>query len=137
NSVVKHNFVDTFCQIKSDGGGIYSFDMSASAKSANRKVINNIVLNAVGSKGGVPISQVNYKPLAEGIFLDDNSNGIEISGNTVAHVRNNRPKMSNVSDVIVKNNTFFDASTLLALGNNALGRETRRVTVEGNIFFSK
>src|SRR5690606_30290427 len=126
-----------FVLIKGDGGGIYSFDGSSTSKFTNRKVTDNIVLNAKGSWGGVPQHGVGFKPLAEGILLDDNSSGIEITGNTVAHAGNNAMKMSNVSDIVIKDNTFFDASSLISIGNNELGRDARRVTVQNNIFFSK
>ena len=137
NSVVRNNFVENFVLIKGDGGGVYSFDGASSSKFKNRKIVDNIIVNARGSWGGVPKAGVNFKPLAEGIFLDDNSSGIEIAGNTVAHATNNTLKMSNVSDIIVRDNTFFDGSSLVTIGNNDLGRDTRGVKMHDNIFFSK
>src|SRR5690606_20831871 len=77
NSIVKNNLIDTFCMTKSDGGGIYSFDSSSTKHFKNRKITGNIILNGVGSWGGVDNQSVNFKPLANGIFLDDNSSGIE------------------------------------------------------------
>src|SRR5690606_33853134 len=137
NSVVKNNLIDTFCINKSDGGGIYTFDISSTTHYKNRKITGNIILNAVGSWGGVDSKSVNFKPLANGIFLDDNSSGIEITGNTVAGAANAAINMSNVSNIIIKNNTFFDGTAQLAMSNNKLGRDLRNVTVEENVLFSK
>src|SRR5690606_4899102 len=101
NTVVKNNFVENFCLIKADGGGVYTYGGPQNPTFHNRKVINNIILNAVGSWGGVPKDDINFKPLADGIFLDDNANGIELTGNTVAHATNSGIKMSNVTRVVV------------------------------------
>ena len=137
NSTVKNNLIDTFCINKSDGGGIYTFDISSTTHYKNRKITGNIILNAVGSWGGVDSKSVNFKPLANGIFLDDNSSGIEITGNTVAGAANAAINMSNVSDIIIRDNTFYNGYSQLAMANNNLGRDLRKVTVERNILFSK
>lgn len=68
NTVVKNNFVSNFCLTLHDGGGIYTWNAGGPATTGMR-VLNNIVLN------GKDV----------GIYLDDNSNNIEIAGNTVAN----------------------------------------------------
>src|SRR5690606_30932991 len=123
NTVVKNNFVENTVLVKGDGGGIYSYGGASTSKFTNRKVINNIVINSKGSWGGIP-KGINFKPLAEGIFLDDDTSGVEIAGNTVAHVTNNALKMSNVSDIIVRDNTFFDGSALRS-EERRVGKESR------------
>lgn len=106
-SIVKNNFVDKFCQIKGDGGGIYTFGGVQYQGYKGRKIQGNIVINSMGSEGGIPDKGINYKPLAEGIFLDDHSNNIEITGNTVGNIRNSGLKMSNANTVKVYGNTFL------------------------------
>src|SRR5690606_3196151 len=137
NTVVQNNFVENFCIVKADGGGIYTYGGPQNPTFHNRKVVNNIILNAKGSWGGIPLTGANAKPLADGIFLDDNANGVEIIGNTVGHAANSGIKMSNVTRVVVKDNTLFNASQLINLGNNNLGGDVRNVVIENNIFFSK
>ncbi|AKP50109.1 malectin domain-containing carbohydrate-binding protein [Cyclobacterium amurskyense] len=136
-SVVKNNFVDTFCQIKGDGGGIYTFGGVQYQGYKGRKIEGNIVVNSIGSKGGIPDKGVNYKPLAEGIFLDDNSNNIEIIGNTIGNTENSGLKMSNANNILVSGNTFFNSHSSLTLGNSAIGEDTRDINVVNNQFFSK
>ncbi|WP_460520295.1 malectin domain-containing carbohydrate-binding protein [Cyclobacterium sediminis] len=136
-SVVKNNYIDTFCQIKGDGGGIYTFGGVKYQGFKGRKIEGNIVVNSIGSRGGIPDKGVNYRPLAEGIFLDDHSNNIEIIGNTVANTENNGLKMSNVNNIHVENNTFFNSHTSITLGNNVIGEDTREVTINNNQLFAK
>ncbi|EPR65759.1 TonB-dependent receptor [Cyclobacterium qasimii M12-11B] len=136
-SEVKNNYVDTFCQIKGDGGGIYTFGGVKYQGYRGRKIEGNIVVNSIGSKGGIPDKGVNYKPLAEGIFLDDHSNHIEIIGNTVGNTENNGLKMSNVNNILVTNNTFYNSQSSITLGNNVIGEDTRDVDIVNNQFFVK
>lgn len=136
-SIVKNNYVDTFCQIKGDGGGIYTFGGVRYQGYKGRKIEGNIVVNSIGSRGGIPDKGVNYRPLAEGIFLDDHSNNIEIIGNTVGNTENNGLKMSNVNNILVENNTFFNSHTSITLGNNVIGDDTRGVTINNNQLFAK
>ncbi|MFC4873133.1 malectin domain-containing carbohydrate-binding protein [Negadavirga shengliensis] len=138
NTVIKNNFVNTFCLIKGDGGGIYTYGGHNNPDAHSRKITGNIVINGIGSRGGLPNNTaVNFRPLAEGIFLDDNSNGIEIYGNTVAHITNNAIKMSNTYNVVMDNNNLFDSNVLLTLGNSTIGGDARNISVKNNIFFSK
>nr|MBI1232847.1 T9SS type A sorting domain-containing protein [Cytophagales bacterium] len=137
NTIVQHNLIDTYCLIKGDGGGIYTFGGHNNPDVYNRKVLENIILNGIGSKGGLAYTtNSGFNPQAEGIFLDDNSNGIEIRGNSIADA-NSGIKMSNSYNVQVINNTIYNSNMLLNLGNSSIGKDTRNITVEGNIFFSK
>ena len=136
-TVVKNNYVDTFCQIKGDGGGIYTFGGVRYQGYIGRKIEGNIIVNSIGSKGGIPNKGVNYKPLAEGIFLDDNANNIEISGNTIGNTENSGLKMSNVNNISVTNNTFFNSHSSITMGNSVIGEDTRDVSVLNNQFFVK
>lgn len=138
NTILKNNYIDTFCLIKGDGGGIYTYGGHNNPDAHNRKITENIIVNGIGSMGGLPNNTaINFRPLAEGIFLDDNSNGIEIYGNTVAHITNNAIKMSNTYNIVMDNNNLFDSNALLTLGNSNLGGDTRNISVKNNIFFAK
>ncbi|MCC5939719.1 MAG: right-handed parallel beta-helix repeat-containing protein [Lunatimonas sp.] len=137
STVVRQNFIDTFCLIKGDGGGVYTYGGHNNPDTHGRKIERNIILNGIGSKGGLAyMTRSGFNPQAEGIFLDDNSNGIEIIGNTIANA-NSGIKMSNSYNVQVRNNTIFNSNMLLNIGNSNIGKDTRNITIEGNTFFSK
>jgi hypothetical protein len=134
NTVVNSNFVKSFCLTKNDCGGIYTFGGS---QRVNRKVIRNIVLDAVASKVGEPNINPTRRFLAEGIYLDDNTDGVEVRGNTVANSENSSLKMSNVRSIIVSDNLFYNARRHVLMSNNMIGQDTRNVIIEKNTFFSK
>lgn len=81
NVTIKNNLVDSFCLVKDDGAGIYSH-LGDAPDYKNRKIIGNIVVNGVGA--GYGTDNPSYFP-SEGIYFDDGTSYIELSGNTVAN----------------------------------------------------
>tara|TARA_R110001592_G_scaffold100568_3_gene285379 strand:+ start:17981 stop:21694 length:3714 start_codon:yes stop_codon:yes gene_type:complete len=136
-TVVKNNYVDTFCLIKSDGGGIYTFGKAEYQSYRGRKIEGNIIINGIGSIYGAPKRGVEFKLLAEGIFLDDNSNNITISGNTIANITNSGLKIANGNTISVSDNLFFNTHAAITLGNSLIGNDTRKINIENNQFFAK
>ena len=51
NVLIEQNFIDSFCMVKDDGGGIYTYNGGNSPVS-NRIIRNNIILNAIGAFAG-------------------------------------------------------------------------------------
>lgn len=84
NILVEKNFVDSFCVIKDDGGGIYTYQ-GLTVTNSNRIVRNNIILNAVGAYAGAESYYYEAYGKAAGIYLDGYSNNVELTGNTVAN----------------------------------------------------
>src|SRR5690606_18002904 len=136
---IKNNFIDGYCVLKNDGGGIYSYGGTGLLTVfKDRKVTGNIILNGKGTRDGTPTVAVTMKAHSSGIFLDDNSNGIEVSGNTIANSNYSGIKIANSSNIVVKENTFYDSDHQVLLGNSsARGRNTRNIKINNNIFFSK
>jgi len=102
NTVVKNNYVDSFCINKDDGGGIYTWNGS-NATHNGIKIQNNVVLNGIGAIQGANSTN----PEAQGIYLDDYANGIEVSGNTIANCRK-AFFLHNGRNAVVSNNTFYN-----------------------------
>lgn len=137
NVLIKNNYVAQFCQIKSDGGGIYTYGGRTFVSYTGRKIEGNILTNSIGTVGGISKKNITHRPLVEGIFLDDNSNNIDVVGNSIGKVANSGLKMSNVSNINVINNTFFDSHFAIIIGNNIRSQDTREVNVLNNQFFTK
>lgn len=137
NVRIKYNFVADFCRIKSDGAGIYTFGGRTFRTYAERLIERNIVTNGEGSIGGTPRRSTASRALVDGIFLDDNSNNVDVVGNSIGSVANGGLKMSNVSEINVSGNTFFDADYAIILGNNERAADTRNVSIFNNQFFTK
>src|SRR5205814_5032511 len=103
NLLIKNNYIDKFSAIKDDGGGIYTSNHPNSTN-IGRKIIGNIILNAVGAPEGTPVAIDNTSATStQGIYLDDNSNGVTITGNTIANC-NRAIYLHNSRSVILKNN---------------------------------
>jgi len=137
HTVVKNNYVDTFCLLKDDGAGIYTWTGVTNTNFTGRKIIGNIILNGKGAKNGTPLQMTSSQPQAEGIYLDDNSSGVEISGNTVGNISGKGILLHNARNFVVKNNTFFNNNIQFNMIHDNLGNPIRDAQVTDNIFFAK
>ena len=136
NTMVKNNFVDGFCYIKEDGGGI---DMSARERAQGSTIDGNIILNGIGAKAGCLDSTQND---LGGIFIDAYGTGITIINNTVAHCSTIGIKIHGANNIIIRNNTTYDngGSSWAKGGLEFLSNASypiRNIQVNDNIFFAK
>jgi len=133
STLVKNNYVDSFCLTVNDGGGIYTwggFDKVA------RKIIGNIVLNGIGQPYGTGSS---IPGGAIGIYVDDRSANIDIQNNTIAHNSRCGIILHNSHEISMTGNTFFNNTTQLSLTHDAgePADPIRNILASNNIFFSK
>jgi parallel beta-helix repeat protein len=83
-TIVENNFINRVCQIKDDGGGIYSFvEDDTEFRYTGVKIRNNIILNSGGYREGEGVA--GSRNQAEGIYTDGLTNSFEITGNTIAY----------------------------------------------------
>jgi len=134
-AVIKNNYVNNFSLNKSDGGGIYTYTGPANNTFTGRKIIGNIIVNGNGAGEGT--DNPHYL-IAEGIYLDDNSSGVEIRDNTVANVAHFGIFYNNARSIIAKNNTFFNNGSQLEMRHGSASEGALRNNfVSNNVFFSK
>lgn len=132
NVTIKNNFIDSFCLIKDDGGGIYSYGSSSETRTGI-KVTGNIIMNGVGAGYG---SSDMEKTSAEGLYLDGNASGMEISNNTIT--RTNRGiYLHSTRYITIKNNTIYNNTIQLILKEKQALGSLRNTVVTNNILFSK
>jgi parallel beta-helix repeat protein len=133
NSIVKNNLVDKFCLWKQDGGGIYmNSDGLANSNNMGREIVGNIVLNGVGASEG---TNEDYD-IAEGIYLDDNTTGVKVSENTVAHINGKGIYLHNTNSIEIVGNLIFNSEVQLKLVHDNLGNHVREIRIENNQFSS-
>ncbi len=109
NTFVGRNFIDTYCHILDDGGGIYCWDDMAPGK----QVLNNIVMNAVGATDGTTGTSAS----ANGLYADGFSEHIFYSGNTLVNIASNgfHSNIAANMDITLVNNTFYAFDKLISL----------------------
>jgi gliding motility-associated-like protein len=106
NAIVKNNFVNHSCLVKSDGGGIYVWGN----KLPGNKITGNIVLNSIGNTEGTDQPQ----KAANGIYIDGYNSGHTVENNTSAF-NSTGVFVSHSTSINIKNNTCFDNTMSLFL----------------------
>ncbi|MCQ6956328.1 right-handed parallel beta-helix repeat-containing protein [Mucilaginibacter aquariorum] len=129
----KNNYITYFCLTKDDGAGIYLGDWS---KTTNKRVEGNIILHGIGNSSGT--DRVNSLQ-AEGIYIDDNTESVNILDNTVSLCANNGIKLHNAKDINIYGNTVFNNGVQLRLEQDhylASSKYIRNNNIKKNTFFS-
>lgn len=137
NSTVKNNFINHFNKTKNDGGGIYVYTGSSNQTYYNRKVIGNIILNGHGVIEGTNIRSALAKPQSEGIYLDDNTSGVEVAYNTIANISSKGIYLHNARQNHIHHNTIYNSTYQLFFRNDDMGADIRNNIIENNLFFSQ
>jgi len=136
NVLIHRNLVTRFNFIKDDEGGIYTWNNNPGAPLNKGRVISeNIVLHGIGAKEGTP-----GHARADGIYLDDNSGGVEITGNTVAWCSHHGIYIHDAHHTIIRNNLCFAnrrSQVTYKYDEVAPNGEIRNMVLEYNILFSQ
>lgn len=136
NMVVKNNYIDGYCLVKDDGAGIYTYTGSSNMTYTNRKVLGNIVLNGKGAVHGTKTYEGQIHPFAEGIYMDDNSSGVEIIGNSIANVSNSGIYIHNARNIVIKENKIYNSAVALQLAHDDLGEPIKNLVISNNQFMA-
>src|SRR5690606_3877269 len=117
-----------------DGGGIYTFEGKENRDLEGRKILNNIIVNGIGSLEGTRTYSKFSNPQVEGIYIDDNASGIEISDNVVANVSRNGINLHNARNITIRRNTIFNGRNQLSMAHDNLADPIRNILVMDNVF---
>lgn len=132
-TLVKNNFIDNFCLLKQDGGGIYTnSDGFTTINNVGREVEGNIITRGVGALGG---SLIDYR-LVEGIYMDDNTSGVKISGNTISDISGRGMYFHNSSNIEVYDNLFHNIPVQFLASHDYYGNPIRNLQIARNQFSS-
>ncbi|HRN71793.1 MAG TPA: right-handed parallel beta-helix repeat-containing protein, partial [Ginsengibacter sp.] len=129
NTIVEENFINTFCFIKDDAGGIYT--SGPYEKNKEPIVRNNIVVNGVGAPNGA-----NGRVLVRGIYADEYSSHMSIIGNTIEKVNGGGVFLHRANNVRVENNKSFDNLYGIMYHQHKLG-EFFSNTIKNNQFVAR
>ncbi|PWT73108.1 MAG: hypothetical protein C5B59_14310 [Bacteroidetes bacterium] len=134
STTVKNNRIDYFCTVKDDGAAIYVGDWNVTRQ---KKITGNIIFNGIGASLGT--KSFNTSSQAEGIYIDDNSSGVEIQGNSISKCPDGGIKIHNAHDVYIEGNTLFDNGNQLLIAEDTFSSHSpvRNIVSRKNIFFCK
>jgi hypothetical protein len=134
---ILNNFVDTFCRVKDDGGALYSYTGSTPIVYSQRTVSNNIVLDGGGAGAGTTTTNSD----AYGVYMDNLSSNVTISGNTIANCGSAGIFLHANHSMTVTNNTLYNDVQTGGYGQVLVHQESfglvRNLTFTGNIVVSK
>ena len=129
SALIKNNFIDTFCTVLQDGGGIYTGGLSY-----GNVITGNIVLNGIGAFAGT--NSTSYTP-ANGIYMDDNAKNVEITDNTMANCAGNGILLHNASYITITSNTVYNNKIQFYTQDDATNDAITNCLLTNNIFLSK
>jgi parallel beta-helix repeat protein len=135
NVLVERNLIDTYCTLKDDGGGIYTYIGESNATSYNRKVRNNIIINAVGAYAGAEAYWYESFGKAAGIYLDEHVNNVEVTGNVVGNGDWGGIFLHNAHHNVISNNIFYNHRYQVLVSQYTA--MTRANTMTNNQYISK
>jgi parallel beta-helix repeat protein len=140
---VKNNFIQTFCKVKDDGGGIYTYaGFDSTSLFYGRYIFGNIVINqgknGAGAFTGVNDPFGNY-PKDPGIYVDDNSQNIRIDSNTAANCGWTGYYLHNAAAIQMHGNISYNngQSQFFIEQSGPNDVRTRNLVVIGNQFISR
>lgn len=135
NNTIKNNSVDYFNCVKDDGGGIYTWSGNTDtiAEREQGTIAGNIILNGITAPAGTDKKQVG---IAYGIYLDENSSRMDITGNTVSRCTGGI-FLQDAHEVTVKDNTLYDNGFQISLRHPLAKGTLRNNKITNNIAAAK
>jgi parallel beta-helix repeat protein len=141
NNLIQNNYVNTFCTVLDDGGGLYTDNYTSSGQTPavqfNNKIVNNIVLHGIGAKAGTYSPYANYVP-AEGIYLDAYTNNIQVLNNTAAYCADAGIYVHNTRNYTLLDNIFYNNKSMqIGLQHDGTGYSILGGIIRRNQLFSQ
>jgi len=142
--LVQGNYVNNYCLIKDDGGGIYTQSTTKWIYTLGRRIFNNIILKGIGTGAGA----TNSNPSVIGIYCDDGSNDLSVYNNTCACIFGPGIQLHNNDNIDLQNNTIYDAPnlynpkikaalSLVSDGNGTTYGLLKNIKIKGNVIWGK
>lgn len=108
NVLIQRNYVNYFCNVTHDNGGIYTYangtDAAPGVIYTNRIVRNNVIANGISAPAGTNSGS----PFCAGIYLDGRSMNVLVQDNTIFNSSKNGVHCNNPANITIRGNTFFN-----------------------------
>jgi len=141
--LIQYNYINNYCFIKDDGGGIYG-GSDTLFRYGQRYIRHNIIFNGIGA----PIGKPSPSPAAHGIYSDDYGTDLSIFGNTVAHIQGSGLMIHNSDRINIQRNVIYDCMlnnfepsskgnvTMMSDTSRASSGTLQNIIFKGNIIWS-
>ncbi len=134
HNTLESNFITQACYSKADCGGVRTFGDDSLAETGvyNLYLTNNIILDIPGNVDGCHASR---PPFGMGLYIDNYSRDVQVSGNTIISTTVTGILYQRSSGVI-SGNTVFNASSGTAYSAQiSLSGSQTQVSLEGNALY--
>jgi len=133
--LIRNNVISNYAMTVDDCGGLYTWGGDGTTINHSRKLIGNIIYNAIGAPDGTDRGYL----AASGICLDDRTNNVDIIDNTIFNCTDNGIAIHNSNHINVKRNNVYDNGTQLCLAHDSVSAKfpITNCTIDSNIFVSK
>jgi hypothetical protein len=135
--IIRYNSISNYNMTKMDGGAIYTWHGDNSS-AAGSKIYGNIILNSTGLTATAGTTET--IALVHGIYLDANTQNVEVYGNTMSNLGYCGIYLySGSSNNNIHDNTIYNCgqTQLLVYNHYSNGKPTINNTFTNNIFFAK
>ncbi len=136
NISIRQNLIRNFGYVKDDGGGIYAWNNSSNAPvHGNRLIDHNIVLDGTGAPEGTADAVASM----HGIYMDDNTDHVRVTGNTIANCSQYGIYLHNAHDLSLDGNTVFNNFIQAAAIHDNIAPQSflTNISFTNNILFSR
>ena len=133
STTIQRNQISNFCTTKSDGSGLYIWNGNHQSL-ANIRIISNVVFNGIGALEGMPGGTYSG---ANGIYLDDCTENIEVAGNSVYNCEGYGLYLHGSSNIKLTGNTAYNNREGQLVITNVNGCQPRNNLIQNNILVSK
>ena len=126
--VIQNNLISDYGLVRGDVGAIYT------SKASSVVISNNIILNSNNIVEGIGITN---SPWIEGIYIDEYSHDILISGNSIFNIKGHGIGVQSAQNVEVNNNIVYGCGyTQLLVNSKNSATPISEINVHNNIFFA-
>ena len=134
DTTLEKNFITQACYSKADCGGVRVFgsDNLSATTVYNIHIIDNIIVDIPGNVDGCHASRA---PFGMGLYIDNYSRDVEVSGNTVISTTISGILYQRSTGQIVDNTVFNASYGTEFSGQVDLGGSETRVTMTGNALY--
>jgi hypothetical protein len=131
NLNIYKNFINTYCTLADDGGGIYSWANNGLNVYSNRTVSSNIILNGIGAGLGTDKPTSND---ARALYCDGGTNNVYFYNNTIINA-DAGAYLNNTVNVTLRNNTFYNVPIGISMQRFVGTQQLRTTDIKANIFY--